>query len=333
MRVETALIAAMAVLVAASVLVAVAVPGALAGPDEADSRAHLADVTIAADEVTAETVTLTTTAYVDHYGGPSEDLSVRVRVTDLDSELQETTNEVSVEPVSGDREVAVPVNVTVPREGDYRIEVLLYSNDERQESITRTVRGVGSLSPPEQRSPVRFHRFDRQPSADTLPSVQFSVDSATAERVTLDVSTYLTNVRGRETGDLEVEFVLRQAESNVVAARERVDVGEVPPSRTVAPSTTVEVPDGYNYYVDVILWQDGVIVDSTRGTANLDPGNALDVNRSDEESGLQVEDFERDRADGANPSDSAESEDAPGFGFVAALAALLATGTIIRRYQ
>lgn len=333
MRVETALVAAIAVVVAASMVVAAVVPGALAGPDGEDGRAHLDDVTISSGEVTADTVTLTTTAHLDHRGGTSENLSVRVRVTDLESELRETTREVSLDPVSGDREVTVPVNVTVPREGDYRIEVLLYSDGQRRETVSQAVRGVGSLRPPERHSSVTFHRFDRQPSEHSLPPVQFSVESVSDDRVTLNIWAYLTNVRGRETGDLEVEFVLRQAESNVVAARERVDVGEIPPSRTATPSATLTVPDDYNYYIDVILWQDGVIVDSTRGAANLDPGGSLDVNQSDGESGLQVEDFERDAADRARGTATEEAEDSPGFGLVAALVALLTIGAILRRHQ
>lgn len=338
MRVETALGTAMAVLVLASMLVAMVVPGALAGPDVGDTRVSLDEVTFSSGEVTAETVTLTTTAYLEHRGATSEDLSVRVEVTDPDSELEVTTSEVSVEPVSGDREVMVPVNVTVPREGDYRIEVLLYSDGQRLESITRTVSGVGDLRPPERHSPVTFHRFDRYPSADALPPVQFSVESVEDDEVTMEVRTYLTNVRGRETDGLEVEFVLRQAESNIVADRERVEVGEIPPSQTATPSATVTVPDGYNYYVDVILWQDGVIVDSTRGAANLDPGTSLEVNDSEADSGLQVEDFESDDAEGdgddrnqATPT--AEPEESPGFGVVAALAALVAAAVVHRRYR
>lgn len=336
MRVETALTVAITVVIVLSLAAGALVPGALA--EDVDefrpSQVHLDDATVAAEEIQADTVTLRVTAFLDHRSGETENLSVHVRVTDEESGLHETTQKASLEPISGDREVAAPVNVTVPREGDYQIEVRLYKDDKRLQTISRTVRGVGSLRPVEQRSPVEFHQFDWLASNDSLPPVQYSVDSVQDGQVTLDVSTYLTNSRGYETGDLEVEFVLRQADSNVVATRERVAVGDVPASKTANPSTTVTVPDGYNYYIDVILWKDGVIVDNARGIARLNPSTAVRVNQGEEDVGLKVGDFARD--------DSRESrevlratempEETPGFGPIAALIALLFTTILLRRH-
>ena len=230
--------------------------------------------------------------------------------------------------------MAVPVNVTVPRDGDYEVEVRLYRDDRRLQTISRTVRGVGTLQPDEQQSPITFHHFDQKASNHTLPPVQYSVETVQNDQVTLDVSTYLTNERGQKTGDLEVEFVLRQADSNVVTARERVAVGDVPPSQTANPSTMVTVPDGYNYYIDVVLWKDGVIVDNARGAANLNPVTAVNVTRTEGEGGLQVEDFARDGPGEQHdaPRETEIAEETPGFGLPAALTALLLTLIALRRH-
>lgn len=332
MRAETALAAGVAVVVVASAAVALAVPGAVAGPDDDPGFAGLGDVTVATAEVGPDTATLTVTAYLQHRGGTSENLSVRVRATHLKTGMHATTGTADVATVDGDREVAVPVNVTVPREGGYRVEVVLFADGQRRGDRAREVRGVGDLRPPEARSSVRFHRFDRRAGNDTLPSVQTSVARAGDDEVTLNVSAYLTNGGGDATGDLSVQFVLRQAESGIVAARTRVPLGAVAAQHTVTPSALVTVPDGYNYYVDAILWRDGVVVDSARGVANLDPGRSIRVNRSGAGSGLQVSDFERagDDAGGPPGEPSGTEVRSPGFGAVAALLALAAAALYAR---
>lgn len=335
MRTEFALAGAAAVVVVASAVVAVAVPGALAGPEEEPGHARVTDLTVETAEVAPDTATLTVTAFLQHRGGRSENLSVRVRTTHLESGMHATTETVDVEPVEGDTEVEVPVTVTVPREGGYRVEVLLYDEGDRRGAVSREVRGVGALQPAAAESSVRFHRFDRQVGNDTLPSVQTAVEQSGDDEVTLNVSAYLTNEGGAATGDLAVQFVVRQAESGLVAARSRVPLGRIPAQHTVAPSSLVTVPDGYNYYVDAILWKGGVIVDSARGVANLDPEESIRVNRSGEEGGLQVSDFERDVGDGGAPEQPTEGQRrtaAPGFGAGLALLALAGAALLARRH-
>lgn len=334
MRVETALGGAIVVLAVASLVVAAAVPGVLAEPRDEPGHARLTDATVGTGEVAPETVTLSVTAFLQHHGGTSENLSVRVRAESLESGLHATTSEVDVAPAEGDTEVEVPVNVTVPRQGGVLIEVSLYRDGRRQGDVRREVRGVGDLKPPAAESSVRFHRFDRQVGNDTLPSVQTAVEDGGGDRVTLNVSAYLTNDGGAETGDLSLEFVLRQAESGVVADRTRVPLDEIRPQHTVAPSAIVTVPDGYNYYVDAILWKGGVIVDSARGVANLDPDESIRVNRSGEAGGLRVSDFERDDGGAEAPRRGGPSPtpvDTPGLGVGVALAALAAAALLARR--
>jgi hypothetical protein len=335
MRTETALVAAAAVVVLTSAVVAVAAPGALAGPEEEPGFARVTDVTVATAGVAPESATLNVTAYLQHRGGVSENLSVRVRATHLETGMHATTERVDVEPVEGETEVEVPVELTVPREGGYRVAVQLYDGGQRRGEVAREVRGVGALQPPAGRSSVQFHRFDRQPGNDTLPSVQTAVESVEDEEVTLNVSAYLTNQGGEAAGDLSVQFVLVQAESGIVAERTRVPVGSVPALHTVTPATLVTVPDGYNYYVDALLWKGGVMVDSARGVANLDPDESIRVNRSGEAGGLQVGEFARgDGADAGGPTpepDAARQTAAPGLGVGVAVLALAAAALFARR--
>lgn len=332
---ETALAAAAVGLVAVALLAAAAVPGALADPtdDRFTSPGHVGVVEVAIDrtpvEVTGETATLTVRTDLSHRGNPTENVSLRVRAVDAESGLVATTRTVDVGTLRDDGEVTVPANVTVPREGGYRIETTVYRGDERVDEAAREVRGLEALTPPYARTPVRFTE------SETLPAVSFSVADAGQNRTTLALDASLTNRGDAQSADLSVSFVLRQADSNIVAARETVPVDAVRPGRTAAVSTDVTVPSEYNYYVDVVLWKDGVVVDTARSAANLNPTETIDVNQTRTEVELRVSDFEtekRTRAPAAEGTDTT-SADQPGFGPGVAAAALLAVGLLARRWS
>ncbi|MCG1003286.1 MULTISPECIES: hypothetical protein [Halobacterium] len=330
MRRERVLAVGIAVVVVASAVTMVAVPGVFADDEPEDVRpGHTAieEVTIATSDVSGGTVTLGVTPYLRHYGGTSENVSVLVRAVDLDSGLVETTRTVDVKAISGDREVPVEVNVSVAREGGYRVETVLFSDGQRVGVVSKTVRGVGTV---QAGGRVAFHDF-----AAGLPSVQYSVVDAGANRTTLGVSTYLTNSGATPTGSVTVEIIVRQAESNIVAARKTISATNIAPGETVAPNVTVSVPAEYNYYLDAILRKDGVIVDAARGAANLDPQERIEADTTVRDVGLRVEDFEstddRDRPQPSTDGGGSSGGGVPGFGPALAVVALAVGAAIAWR--
>jgi PGF-CTERM protein len=329
MRRETALGVGTVIIALLAVVSAVALPGALADPS-ADrpvrpGPVNIADVEIRTGDVTGETVTLSVEARLDHRGPPARNVSVRFRAVDADSGLVATSRTVDVGDIAGDREVPAATNLTVEREGGYRVEAVVYRDGQRVDSGGRELRGLSALQPPYARSSVRFTE------SEALPPVAFAVADTADNRTTLDLQATLTNGGDDTPEDLRVGFTLRQAESNIVADRTSVDVGSIRPGRTETVSTTVTVPEGYNYYVDVVLWRDGVVIDTARGAANLDPTETIRVNETRRDVELEVSDFERGggddgaRREPTERADGASGSSAPGFGVgVAALAVLCA---------
>lgn len=325
---EGVLASGIAVLLVASALAVVAVPGVVAERDPGDlrpSRVDVQEMTLATGDVSGGTVTLSATVYLDHRGGDSENVSLQVRAVDIDSGLVEATREVDVGRLSGDREVAVPVDVTVAREGGYRIETVLYKDGQRVGTVAKSVRGVGTV---QAGGRVAFHQFDAG-----LPAVQYSVADAEDNRTALDVSTYLTNHGAEASGPVTVELIVRQADSNIVAARTTVTVEEIAPGETATPGATVTVPAGYNYYLDAVLRKDGVVVGTARSAANLDPQERIEANTTVRDVGLQVEDFEQTTGpDRQEPDAGGESGGGvPGFGPAVAAVAVVAAAIVARR--
>jgi hypothetical protein len=343
----TALAAGAAGVVAVALLVAAVVPGVVANPEEdAPARpgpVRLNDVSIARGPVGGETATLQVETRLEHRGPPADNVTVEFRAVDDDSGLLATTETVDVGTVRREGEVVVRANLSVRREGSYRIETYVYRDGSRIDEGRRTVAGLEALEPDYADTGVQFTR------SEVLPAVSVSVVDAgsnastgdgSARRVTLGVAASLTNRADEPAGDLRVELIARQADSNLVADRTAVEVSGIRPGRTDEADAELTVPDDYNYYVDAVLYRDGVVVDTARTVANLDPEERLDPNVTVRDRELDVSDFEGGgrAGQGATPTPApteAAGGGAPGFGPVVAVAALALLGAalLVRRWS
>jgi MYXO-CTERM domain-containing protein len=329
-------VAAVVILLLAGVA-AVAVPGALAEPEEEVVRpgpVRIGEVPVAPGQISGQTAELRLLARVDHYDNPTRNVSVRFRAFDAESGLLVDEQRVSVGTIRGDRSVQVNGSLRVEREGGYVLETTIFREGEVVDQQSRRVSGMGALVPPYARSPVRFA------DGTALPPLAVSVADAGENRSTLQVTASLTNGGDEASGDLRVEFVLRQADSNLRAATTTESVGTIRPGRTGEADAELTVPNGYNYYVDAVLYRDGVVIDTARSVANLDPTETISADETQRDVEFQVEDFEAgDETDGRQPAGErtpapTTSTGGPGLGVTVAAVALLAVAGlagIVRR--
>jgi hypothetical protein len=327
---ERQLVAAAVLVVALTTVAAAVVPGVLADPsDRGPVRPGPVDVVempITEGDVTGETATLRVEARLQHRGNPTPNVTVRFRAVDTDTGLVTTTETVPVGDLTDESETPANASLTVPREGGYRIEAVAYSDDRRVAAGTRTVSGLEALTPPRARSTVRFAE------RGAIPPLSVAVDEAGAERTTLNVTAALTNAGDDPVSDLSVTVVLRQAESNVVAARRTARVGELRPGRTGEANVVLDVPAEYNYYVDAVLVRDGVVIDTARSVANLDPRRTISVNETEREVAFDAGDFTPGTGEGERPrprpTGTPVEGGAPGFGPVVPVVAALVLASL-----
>ena len=334
MDTRTALVAAAAALLVAAAVGAVAVPGAVTDPratDEPPGRIDVAGATVAPGDVRGETADLRLGTDLRHRGGTVENVTVRHRAIGSESGLLVDETTVDVGDVDFEGERTVNGTVTVEREGGYRIETVVFADGQRREQQTTRVAGVAALTPDYADTQVGFT------DGSVWPTVAVSVVEADNETATLSASLSVTNRGDEASEDVDLRLYLRQAESNVIAADATETVGTVRPGRTDTVTATVEVPAGYNYYVDAALFDDDVLVDETRGVANLNPRETITANETVRDVQFSVEDFERDDAaggdgaDGAPREDGASDDSTPGFGPLVALVALVVAALTARR--
>ncbi|SHG57859.1 DUF7490 domain-containing protein [Halobaculum gomorrense] len=322
---------AVAVLLVALLGVAV-VPGVLADPS-ADGpvrpgRVSIAESpAIAPEEVDGATATLRLHTRIGHAGNPTDNVSVRFRAYDAESGLLTAERTVELEELTGDRSVPVNATIEVPREGGYVIETVVFRDGRVVDRDRTRVSGLAALG-----TEVHFTE------SEAVPPLSVSVASVDEEanRTTLTVAASLTNGGESASDRLRVEVVLRQAESNIVAARQSTTVSGIGPGRTADATVEVTVPSDYNYYVDAAVYRDGVLVDTARSVANLDPTETISANMTTREVEFEVSDFAGD--DGSQEERATEAaartETAtatPGFGPAVAVAALAGAALLARR--
>ncbi|MFB6221602.1 MAG: PGF-CTERM sorting domain-containing protein [Halolamina sp.] len=322
--------------VGVALLSAVLAPGVLADPtsDEGPVRPGHVEVVGAAvstGEVTGQRAELTLHATLRHRGNPTENVSVRFRAIDTESGLLAAEKRIQVGAMRNEGERAVPATLTVEREGGYRLEAVVYRNDTRIDSFARTVSGVSALTPAYAESNVSFT------DDAVLDPVSVSVVETSDDRTTLELGGWLTAAGPSEGDDLSLTFVVRQAESNVVAARTTVEAGDIREGRSRMVTAQVSVPSEYNYYIDAVLTRDGVIIDTATGVVNLDPTETIDANRTEREVEFNAGEFAETGGTEAPERTPAEAmtegevrTEAPGFGPAVAVGALLAAVLLVR---
>jgi len=317
------------VVVAVALLAAAVVPGAVAAPDDDPIRpgpVRVVDADIATGEITGQTAELELFATLDHRGNTAENVTVLFEATDAESGLLEASEEVSVGDLTAEGERRVSTTLAVPRDGGYELEGVVYRNGTRVDQFTRQVSGVEALTPAYAESNVSFV------DDPVLQPVSVSIADAGENRTTLELGGWLTAAGASEADSLSVTFVLRQAESNVVAARTSVDAGGLRKGRSEMTTAEVSVPSEYNYYVDAVLTRDGVIVDTAGGVVNLDPTETLDRDQTQQEVKFDASDFESEEGAPDRPEGTeTTAAQTPGFGPIVAVAALLSAGLLARR--
>lgn len=279
-----------------------------------EGHAQIQDVDVSVKKVPGDTVDLKTITRIQHRGGLSRNLSVLVRAASLNGIL-ETKSTKKLDAVKGDKEVEVTNNLTVEREGGYRIDTILYKEGRRVDMESKRVDGVGNLQPNFATSTVKFHRFQ------THPPIEYSIQNVEGNTVTLGVTSYLTNT-GNRTGDLRLILKARQSDSNIIANQKQINIGSIERGNTKTPTTTLTVPDGYNYYLDGILWNGSSIIAEQRSVANLHPTKTIDLNQTIQEIGIEVSDFETQQQRPPPQPTSQQQESQPGFGVIITVLAI-----------
>jgi len=249
-----------------------------------EGEVSIINVDLTPRNVSAANVELGVVTRLGHEGGVSENVSVVVRVVDSETGMLEDERGTDIGRLEGDTEADGVVNISVVRDRDYDLRVLVYKDGRRVEGTENRLRGLEDLGSEEVVSEIDFHSFEEQ------PPVEFSVERVVDGNAVLNARAYLTNYGNRPSENVEVTIKARQTDTEIVADENTSEISEIGSGETERGEVLLSVPDGFNYHLDAVVWSDGSIVETHRNVATLNP----DVNRSNR-SNANTELFQENR--------------------------------------
>ena len=281
------------------------------------SELGIADIDISADRVTSANVLLNVTTYIENRGDRSGDARLLLKAFDMESGLLVDQETVAVGSLLKQKTKSASQVVKVDRDGGYRIEVVLFEDDQRIDQETMKVSGIGDLTPNVYDIGLR------------IPEMDFLVKNVTDSRVTIGVDLYLTNEGSTTSEDLQVLIKAREVNAGLLADKTWISTGEIKKETTFIRSADIVVPDDYNYIVEALIWKNDTIVERGEGVVQLNPKIYISEKEKVVSEDIDVEDF---MAEEAYDSGGVKGEKTPGFTALM-LMLILAISIIKRRYN
>jgi hypothetical protein len=229
-----------------------------------ESQLAITGMDVGADSITASTVQLNvTTTAANRYGFGSGDLTFILKAYDTETGLLAGERSDRVRGVGKGETARVSQPVPLPRRGSYRLAVTILDGQVQKAVGELTVRNLERLP------------TDRDRAGVEIQDIDFIVKGVGGGRATIESDIYFTNEGQDPSGAYDVEVRAREMDAHLIADKQWTRIDPVNPEATVIKGVELSVPDQYNYVVEVLLWQDQVIVKRGEGTVLLRPGATL----------------------------------------------------------
>ena len=251
----------------AAALLVLLLPVALAGCLNEHEPAHhlrVLGVDVQPARVLSTDVDRNVTASLDNRGGgDAEDVRLVAKAYSEEKGFLLFENESLVGVIPGDTTRAVSMHVTVPREGNARIEVVVFEEDQGRMSASVTARNLQTLEPEVFDTGLRISDVDFR--------VQRVDGSGNGTRATIQTDLYLTNEGKDVSENLRLQVKARELSTRLVADVQWLDTGGVLAGTTVIRSVNLTVPDRYNYVFEILTWRSDVIIARSEDYVQLAP--------------------------------------------------------------
>ncbi len=248
--------------------------------DFEESRLRVTDIDISSERVTSTSVLLNVTTYIENNGnGESGEAKLILKAFDSTSGLLVGETTTPAGRINKDKTISVSQRISVEREGGYRIDVVLFEDDERLRQRSVQISGIGDLTPNVHDIGIKIQEMD------------FLVENVTDSRVTIGVDIYLTNEGDFTSEDLPMLIKAREVDAGLLADKVWIATGSIKKEKTIIKSCEIAVPDGYNYIVEALVWNNDTIVERGEGVVQLNPKRTIPKDEEIVSDEIRVRDF------------------------------------------
>jgi len=295
--------------------------GALGAGCLKESQLGVLGIDVAAEQVLSGAVTLNVTTTVENqYGYPSGPATVQLKAYHLGTGLlvAERTDPAGTLERGAARRVSQ--TIVLPREGSYRIAVVIFEGEARKASGEITVKNLEQLP------------ADAYLTGIEIQDIDFIVKAVDGRRASIQADVYFTNKGAETSGTYDVEVRARELDARLIADKKWTSVGNIAPDATLIQGVTLSVPDQYNYVVEVLLWKDQVIVKRGEGRVLLRPGTTLGEGERFLSRSIETTQFIAETPFPTPiPEGYADARMTPGFEGLLAMVAVAAVAILVRR--
>lgn len=260
----------------------------------------LTRIDVSAPTVTSGTVVLAVNATLDNRGADSGAVALVVKAFDTATGLLTLTNSTPASVVPGDRTVTREVRMPLPRASGYRIEVTVMEDEQAVQFGQVQVSNVQALPPNLHETGLR------------IGSMDFLVRNTTGGRARIEAKVYVTNEGTGPVTTLRMQVKAREVSTGLLADERATNVSGVGLEETKAFPVTLDVPGGYNYEVEAILWDRDFVVGRGSGHVQLLPTFTKDKDTEIVVTNPVISDFVR--GDARGEAGAADRSYAPGVG-------------------
>ena len=291
--------------------------------DFEESRLTIAETDISPERVTSTDVLLNVTTYVENRGdGESGDAKLILKAFDSASGLLIGETTTSAGSIDEGKTIPVLQQISVEREGGYRIDVVLFEDDKRLRRQSLQISGIGDLTPNIHDIGIKVQEMD------------FLVENVTDSRVVIGVDLYLTNEGDSTSEDLPMLVKAREVDAGLLADKIWITTGSIKKETTIIRSCDIAVPDGYNYIVEALIWKNDTIVERGEGVVQLNPKRTIPKDEEIISDTIRVDDFMPESEARDYGGVTGGMEKAPGFtSMLAAIMIMVAVLTHVRRRE
>ncbi|MFQ6055726.1 MAG: hypothetical protein ACE5J3_07075 [Methanosarcinales archaeon] len=209
---------------------------------------NIKDVDISAEAISEDDVILTITTYIDNRGGDSGNTKILVKAYNERTKLLVASSELGLGIIKKGKTINGTLSLTVPKSGDYRIEVILYEDEGEVLRGKSYIRGLATLPTSPKHSSIKIRDIDVRPL------------SVKGNYTTFQVFIYIDNTGKVDSDDLIAIIKMRDADSNLLWDTGRLDAGIVKKDKTSIKSINLTVPKDKNYVVDVMIFENDKII-------------------------------------------------------------------------
>jgi len=263
---------------------------------KADSNPlKVTDLEIVPGQIKTSTIELKVITYIENSAegsaaGSSKNTSLLLKATSTGRDFLANQTTTFIGKIPLEKTVNVTQTLTLPKKGGYRLEAILFEEDEEVDRGYRTVYRLESL-------PADSHAIGLQ-----IDGIDFLVRKATEDKVVIQSDIYVTNYGAEASQDYKLMLKATDIDSKLVADKQWSNTGIIVPEETAIRSVNLTVPDRYNYVVDVLIWNNSTIVGQGQDYVQLNATTMLSEKQRLATRGTSTGVFVTERGPAAEPA-------------------------------